>query len=308
MTSFSPTRAATEGLRVIRREPTALLGWIAVWVLALVVVGMLQAVTMTPAQFQAAPAGGLRGLMARFGPLAPVLVGTLLILWIMTTATLFRAVLRPQEHGWHLFKLGADEARLGVLTAFGSLLLVTLGSGPAVILWLFAQPVLAAAPASGRWVVAIGTLGTVAIELWLAVRLSLAAVHTFAEGRFHFVGYWRLTHGQFWRLLITYLIVIFEVVLLLIAVGLIVVLLSSVVSWIGPPHGVDLLRRALLLGLVGVAALLSSILFVVPLTLVCACQALAYAAIVKPDPASPWSASRGGARTRRHARVPGEKV
>ena len=279
MTGFSPIAAGTEGLRVMRREPKAFMGWIAIWTVALLVVATLQVVTLSPDTVSTAAKGGMLGLVRRFGPLWPLLVVTLLVLWVMTTATLFRAVLRPDEHGWHLFKLGADEFRLGAITGAALVMLAALGSGPALLLWLLAKPVLTILPEFGRWVVFAGVWGTVAIELWIAVRLSLAPVHTFAEGRFHLVGYWSLTARSFWRLLLSYAVVFLLVLVLLFVVGLVVLLLGGATSALGTPDGADVLRRGGLLALVGVMALLSAIIFVVPLTLVCACQAYAYRAI-----------------------------
>ena len=52
MTAFSPVDAAFEGLRVMRREPRAVLAWIAVWALVLAVFGIVSFVlrhTATPA-------------------------------------------------------------------------------------------------------------------------------------------------------------------------------------------------------------------------------------------------------------------
>ncbi|MBV8593763.1 MAG: hypothetical protein JOZ27_05640 [Caulobacteraceae bacterium] len=284
MTPFAPIDTALEGLRVMRREPKALMGWIAVWVLALVAVGAIQLVTL-PALAVAPPRGvGLIGVVRRFGPLWPLLVATLLILWIMTTATLFRAVLRPEEHGWRLFRLGAGEARLAVITAAGSGLIVALGSVPALILLVLAKPVLALVPDSARWVIAGGTLATVCLELWIAVRLSLAPVATFAEERFSLIRCWRLTEGRFWRLLASYVVVALEIIAFLILLGVVAMVFAAASNFIGAPHGLDLVRRGLLFGLVVVAALVGALLFVVPLTLLCACQAKAYREIREVRP------------------------
>jgi hypothetical protein len=306
MTSFSPMTAATEGLRVIRREPTALLGWIGIWVLALVFVTVVQLITVGHAVVQP-PQQGARALIGRFGPFWPVLVTTIFTLIMMSSSTLFRAVLTPTEHGWHLFKLGAAEVRLAVITIAVTLVLVAFGGLPSLILLLFAKPILAAIPGSGPWVVWLGTAATLCIDVWIGVRLSLAPVHTFAEGRFHIFGYWRLTEGNFWRLLQSYLYLAVQIVVVFIVVFLGLFLIGASANAIAAGH-LNLLSRAVLFALVGVAALLLAILFIIPLTLVCACQALAYAAIVKPDPNAPWGASRGGAWPGGHARMPRGEV
>lgn len=150
----------------------------------------------------AAARGGIAGLMSRFGRFWPVLVVVLLVLWTMNMASLYRAVLRRDEHGWHLFKLGPDELRLAVITAAALVALTALGSLPMLGLYVLAQPFFAVLPGFGRWIVMAGVLGTVGVELWIAIRLSLAPVHTFAEKRFHLIGYWKLTEGQFRHLLV----------------------------------------------------------------------------------------------------------
>ena len=45
---------------------------------------------------------------------------------------------------------------------------------------------------------------TVALDVWLGVRLSLIAVETFSERRFHLTAYWPVTRGRFWYLLAAY--------------------------------------------------------------------------------------------------------
>lgn len=305
MTAFSPMTAATEGLRVIRREPVALLGWIGIWVLALMVVTVVQILTIDhqPAAAPVLARSGTAALISRFGPLWPLLVTTIFVLTMMTTSTLFRAVLMPAEHGWHLFKLGGDEVRLAIVSIASTLVLVAFGGAPSLVLFLFAKPVLAAIPASGQTVVLLGTAATVVIDTWIGVRLSLAPVHTFAEGRFHILGYWRLTRGNFWRLLLSYFYLALQIVVVFLAVAIGLFLIGQLAGVIAAGH-LSLLGRMALFGLAGVATVLLAVLFVIPLTLVCACQAVAYAAIVKPDPALPWGASRRRAWPGRDARVP----
>ena len=200
---------------------------------------------------------GWTGLARSFGPLAVVLIPTLLILWIMTTATVFRAVISPGEHGWHLFKLGPDEARLGLVTAAGFALVVLFGGAPALLLFVLVKPILTAAPGSGRWIVDLGAAATVCLELWIAVRLSLASVHTFAEGRFHVVGYWRLTRGHFWRLLGSYVLVFLLIVGFVVALALAALVSGWFAEALGVPHGLDLPRRGGLLFLALVVAVMS---------------------------------------------------
>ena len=282
MTGFSPIAAGTEGLRVIRREPKALMGWIAIWTLALLVVATLQVLTMATGSISGAAQAGILGLVRRFGPLWPLLVLTLLVLWVMTTATLFRAVLRRDEHGWHLFKLGGDELRLGVITAAGLVMVTVLGSGPALLLWLLAKPVLAAIPEFGRWVVLAGILGTVVIEVWILVRLCLAPVHTFAEGRFHVFGYWKLTAHHFWQIALSHLLVVLEVFVFWLISGIFALAFTALMPDLSHQKfgfGDQALLWARIVG----AAAFTALIIVVPATLICACQAYAYRAITESE-------------------------
>jgi len=277
MIRFSPLEAALEGLRVVRREPWAVLYWIAVWALALAAIGAIKAVGGGPVA-RGSPRDTL-GVIRSYGPLGMILVPSLLALWVMNTATVYRAVLRPGEHGWHLFKLGADEARIAVVSAVGSLLLILFGGAPAFLLFVLFHPIFAAAPGLNWMIAFTGAVATVCIEIWIAVRFSLAPVETFAEERFPIAAYWRFTRGSFWRLFATYLLVVAEIIafLLMFAIlgWLVGVATALAIDW----HGPDLARRLLLLALVPVLALMGATLLVGPSVLICGCQAYVYKAI-----------------------------
>ncbi len=287
MSTFSPVQAATEGLRVIRRERGAFVGWLAIWTVALLAVAVLQLLTVPGDAVARAARGGVMGLVSRFGPFWPILVLVLLTLWTMNTASLYRAVLRPDEHGWHLFKLGADELRLALITALALAGLTALGSLPMLALYVLARPFFAVLPEFGRWIVLAGVLGTVGVELWIAVRLSLAPVHTFAEGRFHLIGYWKLTEHHFRHLLTAYALVALQILVLVVAAPIGGWLVVRAISAIGLPDGLDLFRRGLVFLMAVVLALIFAALFLGPLTLLSTCQARAYEEIVKV-PLSPW--------------------
>jgi hypothetical protein len=277
MSAFSPLAAATEGLNVIRREPKAVLYWVAVWAIALAAIAIIRLFT---GALSAGPTSHDEiGTIRRFGPLAMILIPTVLALWVMTTATVYRAVLRPGEHGWHLFKLGPDEARIAILSTLETVLIALLGGVPAYLLLVLLNPIFEVAPGLNRITAEAGLFATVLIDIWIAIRFSLAPVQTFAERGFPFGAYWSFARGRYWRLLASYLIVAAEVVAFLclsVVVGLVFeVLATTVIHWQGP----SLARRAALWLLVSILAILTAVAWVVPLTLVCACQAYAYRAI-----------------------------
>jgi hypothetical protein len=282
MSAFSPLAAATEGLSVMRREPKAVLYWVAVWAIALAAIAIIRlftgALTAGPTSHDEI------GTIRRFGPLAMILAPTVLALWVMTTATVYRAVLRPGEHGWHLFKLGPDEARIAILSTLETVLITLLGGVPAYLLLVLLNPIFEVAPGLSRITAEVGLFATVLIDIWIAIRFSLAPVQTFAERGFPFGGYWGFARGRYWRLLASYLIVAAEVVAFIglsIVVGVVFGFLAdSVIHWQGP----TLARRAALWLLVSILAILTAVAWVVPLTLVCACQAYAYRAIAAQAP------------------------
>lgn len=284
MTAFSPVDAALEGLRVMRREPKAVLYWIAVWALALAAIAAIRLLTGAPTS--ARPASDSIALIRRFGPLATVLVPTVLALWIMTTATVYRAVLRPGEHGWHLFKLGPDEARIAILSALETLFLAVLGGVPAYLLLVLLNPIFEAAPGLNRATAVAGFFATILIDFWIAVRFSLAPVQTFAERGFPFARYWGFARGRYWRILLAYLIVAVEVLAFLavsVFVGILFGFLAeAAIQWRDP----TLLRRLVLWVMVVVLALLTAVAWVAPLVLICGCQAYVYRAIAAMRPAA----------------------
>jgi hypothetical protein len=280
MIGYSSIEAATEGFRVMRREPKAVAYWIAVWAVALVAVATSKALLGGPVARGASHDAA--GVIKSYGPLATIFVPTLLALWVMNTATVYRAVLTPGEHGWHLFKLGADEARIAAVSALGAALLAVFGGVPAYLLLVLFNPLFLVAPGL-KWVIAVaGAVTTVILEVWIAVRLSLAPVQTFAVRGFPFADYWEMTRGAAWKLLGAYALVVLEIAIFFTAfvlIGLVAEpLFANILAWQGPRAA----RLVLILGLlVPIAAVSSSAAFVIPSVLVCGCQAYAYRIITR---------------------------
>jgi hypothetical protein len=283
LSRFSPTIAATEGFRVMRREPKAVAVWTLLWVITLSLISFIKLATggVVPSVVAQRNSGEI---LKSFGPLAVVLVPALLGLWVVTTAAGFRAVLRPDEKAFFFIRLGMDEVRLAIMTAIAFVLVLVLGGVPASVLLFLFNPLLAAMPAMARYIAIVGAVLSVCLEIWIAVRLSLIAVETFAERRFHLTAYWPLARGRFWRLFAAYLVVGAEVSALLVGSLVVVFLFTLVTGAVGMPQGADLLRRGALLGLAGVAAIFAALLFVIPSTLICACQAYCFRALADDSP------------------------
>jgi len=283
MSAFSPLDAAFEGVRVVRREPRAVLYWIAVWALAIAAIGAIKAAS-GPVTHTGAARNAVQ-VIRSYGPFAAVLIPTLLALWVMNTATVYRAVLRPGEHGWHLFKLGAEEARVAVINAVGTVLLVLFGGVPAYLLFVLFSPIFAAAPGLNWMIAFVGALITVALEIWIAVRFSLAPVETFASASFPLAAYWGLTRRRFWRLLGAYALVALEIALFFVLFAIVGLLAEPLFNFVVMHwHGPQVLRLIVILGvLVPIAAISSGVAFVGPSILICGCQAYAYRAIAQSD-------------------------
>jgi hypothetical protein len=90
--------------------------------------------------------------------------------------------------------------------------------------------VLASALGSGatNFVGTVAEIFTLGVFLYVAVRMSLAPVITFDRQRLAILDSWGVTHGQFWRLLGTYLLAI----CCLIVVAMLMLVLFVAVSMI----------------------------------------------------------------------------
>jgi hypothetical protein len=273
---FAVWATVTEGFRLMAREPASAIVWFLIWLAALTAAAMLVAFWGP----HLIVGEDYRTLGAKFGPFAVVIIPALLLVWAVTTVAAFRASLRPDERRFFYLRIGADEARLAVMTPVAFLLILVFGGVPAFLLLSLVTPLMQAVPALGKDLAGIGAVATICIDIWIGVRLSLIAVETMAEGRFHLTAYWPLTRGRFWYLLLVYLawfVVIFGLGLV---VSFATVVLERVASTvIGPPHGADPTRRIALLAVAGGVAVLASLSIMVPATLFCAAQAYAFRAI-----------------------------
>jgi hypothetical protein len=61
---------------------------------------------------------------------------------------------------------------------------------------------------AGGWFTFLGGLVVMGLSTWVAVRLSLLAPHAFMVGHIDPRAAWLFTHGQFWKLLAMFAIVI----------------------------------------------------------------------------------------------------
>lgn len=276
--AHNPMDAAVEGVRLIRREPKSVLAWMALWLAYFVATAIVVAMGRPVDLHVRAGHTGLAALGERSGPIAPLFVIVFLTLWACTTLAAYRAVLRPKDRAFFFLRLGADEIRLALLTFVSALLVVIFGGAPAYLLLVLFSPFMQALPSLARSIATVGAVATFAVDVWLGVRLSLIAVETFAERRFHLTAYWPLAKGRFWYLLAVYVVCF----LILFGVGLAFSTVIGLVMGLAQPdlEVRGLLRRTSLLGLAATLAVLASSFVVICSTLICASQAFAFREIV----------------------------
>jgi hypothetical protein len=293
MTGFPPTSAAVQGLRHARRQAdsviyTALAGvrltrdqprtvaaWMLLWFLYISASAFIVVYTR--------PLAGGRGdystIAAKLGPWAIISIAAFLVIWTLTTLASFRAILQPANRGFAYLRVGYDEVRLALLSAGAGVLIVGLEAVLAYLLFTLVLPFLEVLPGWATFFTFAGATATVCLNVWIGVRLSLIAVETFAEGRFHLTAYWPLTHGRFWYLLGVYLVCFLIACALFSLLPVSAFVTGALLSAIGAPHGPDLARRVAILALAGANTVLVSAVSVMSLTIFCAAQAHAYRVI-----------------------------
>lgn len=280
MTGGSPIAAASEGFRLIRREPGAFLAWTGLWLAWFVVTAAALASGRKVVVATAVEHRTLWQIVSHFGAFTALLVGLFLLLWGTTAVAVFRAVLQPGDRRFSYLRLGRDELRMALISLALFSLALVFGGAPTFLLIALFSPLMAAIPAAARDIAEVGAWITVAVEIWLGVRLSLIAVETFDERRFHLSAYWPLTRGRFWYLLgcyaVFFVIMFFVTALFLTMSGFIFQTTFAVGG------GGDLWRRGGILGMALVLAILAAGWVMFGQVLFCACQACAYAVIAGP--------------------------
>jgi|GEM_PF-2296265 len=271
--------AFAEGFRIIGREPKAAAIWFLFWVAAIASAAILAAIGPRVTPGDTMNGRTLAEFLDHRGPTAIPFVVILLLVWGVHTVAVYRAVLRPSERRWGYVRLGRDEVRMSVMTLALFGLVLVFGGAPAYLLLVVFNPLAEALPAFAREIAGVGALATVAIEVWLGVRLSLIAVETVAERRFHLTAYWPLVEGRFWYLLANY----FLWFLLLFALLIPVFLIGGAISQAAVNLAMDdpsPRRVALLISAAVALTALTAAFWMLSLTVICACQAYAFRAIV----------------------------
>jgi len=242
MARVQPLDAAFEGFRIVRDRPQLILAWTGFYLVSLLVMILILLVPNLGTLAASEHTGGQRDfdqLLARFGPAILIVFPLAMAMITVLAAAVYRAVLRPEEKSFAYLKLSWDEARLFALSVI-VLLFFTLVSGAYGLgLVLLAQTV----EPLREVITFLGSIGGLALIVWLGVRLSLAGAMTFADRRIRLLAAWRQTRGQFWPLLWTLgltIVFVFLVVLLALAFSLVLATLLGGFSLLGELASPDL--------------------------------------------------------------------
>jgi hypothetical protein len=214
MTSLSPLDAALEGPRIMRRHPVVVLCWALFSLVMLPLLGLLakmvlseqQRLDMAQRQSSADPRDIL-DMVSQLGGVMVLLIMLALVLFAILSAAIMRSVLHPEEKRLAYLRLGREELRLLVvsLITWAAALMVTIIPGGVVAL---GAALLGGGTTASGWFTFLGGLIVLALSTWVAVRLSMLAPHAFIVGHIDPRAAWLLTHGQFWRLLVLFVMVI----------------------------------------------------------------------------------------------------
>jgi hypothetical protein len=231
MTTFSPTEAAFEGVRIGRERPRALLLW-ALWfflfplflsVIAAVLLGGRYRELLDAAQLSHTDAAEFDKLLGKLWLFVAVAYPLWLVFQSAFTAAVYRCVLNAQHEERRLYlTLGRDEMRLFVLNLINGAIIAGF-----IFVGLFV--VLVAGVGAGEVAGALGTVAMVGLlgaAIYVGVRLSLAGPATCAEGRLVVFESWAMTHGHFWRLFGAYVLALFIAAIVFVGmlVGFVVIL------------------------------------------------------------------------------------
>ena len=241
MVKLDVVKAAFSGFGVIGRNPMAVL----VWALFVGIVGILPAFALfggifsTVTELIAADQRGVEPtpemvmpMLGSIFALLPVLMLTGLVVRVVLTGAIYRAVLFPKDSGWFYLRLGARELWLGLLFIVVGIVAFALS----MVMMAVAVPLIFVAsqnadPVIQMVMLRVAMLPVYGVMIFLFVRFCLAFPMTFAESNFRLMESWSMTRGNSWRLVLVILLLIALVIVAEVILGLII--LAAVAAVIG---------------------------------------------------------------------------
>jgi len=265
MASFSVGEAATAGFGVIVRKPLAVLAWGLLLMVATAAPMYLLLIFLRP-DFALLMQMGVQDGASNDPNLLPRLIrmqsGMMLfqlLFWLWSTgvkavicSAVFRAVLEPKDSRFAYLRLGPQEGWLTllflveyVLAYIAVFIVALLGMVLVAIIGVGAGGNSVSAMFGTAIVVGLAAL---ALFLWLALKLSMAAPMTFVDRQFRLFESWTFTKGHGWRLLgMTLLPLVFLIGIEVLFCGLVIgglFALGGQMSWLFEPGAIhDLLRE-----------------------------------------------------------------
>ncbi|AIF48855.1 hypothetical protein [Dyella japonica] len=217
---FSISKAIGSGFSLVVRRPVSVLAWSVAYLLVVVVPIALTfgyLLSEMPSLFanlrQMDPHGGMPAdifrLQSRMMMANPLMMVTGLAGRALLVGAVYRSMLEPDNRRFFSLRFGKQELWLalslfvyGLIVMF-ALLAVMLGGGVlGSLAWLIGSLIADPAAATLTRVVLIGcvVMAAAGVWIWVAVRLSLGPVMTFAEKEFRLPESWALTEGHAWKL------------------------------------------------------------------------------------------------------------
>ena len=240
---FSPSDAAMEGFRVLRRRPDVIAVWVGLY-LVLTAAALAAGwqvlgpdLHMLLTAFQAHLAPSVVQVFAQKVRFAEMLMTPFsVVVQAVFGAAVLRSVIRPDSRNFAYLAFGGDEFRQFLVQLVYGAVMVGVTLAWVLFVIVFTAIGIAASGVSSAQmgkavlgaIVAGGVIGA-AGALYVGIRLSLAPAMTFAEGEFRFFESWSKTRGVFWRLLGTYVLSALLALIVSLALVVAAILLGGVV-------------------------------------------------------------------------------
>lgn len=224
--AFSPSDAAMEGFRLMRRHPVVILAWSVIYSVGIGVIAVAMLMMLGPDFIELArkqdilsDVDALGDALAQSWPAFILVLLLTVLLTAIMTAGVFRLDLKPAERKFVYLRIGPEEFRL----VGANLILLGIGFAFLVVGFLATSVAALAGPLVGS----LAGLACVAVGLYVGVRLALVTPMTFDTGKIALREGWSLTKGRFWPLLGMIVLAVVFYVMIVVLVGIFVLLLGE---------------------------------------------------------------------------------